>query len=96
MSFCLLQTSQELGSHFDDFEQVEKVSSYFTDFERAGHGCFLDTLLNPSYPCLSVKIFSFLFIHYGCIYILTDQLELGKNKNTESMFNIFNVVTLFI
>ena len=44
------------------FKRVEKLSSYFTDFERVGHGCLLDTLLNP------VKIFSWsvVFILYCC------------------------------
>ena len=75
-----MQTSQKLSSHFADFEQVKKLSSYLTDFEQVGHGCFLDILLNPSYPCLSVKIFSFLFIRYGCTCILTGQVELRKTK----------------
>ena len=29
-------------------------------------------------------------------WLLTDQLELGKNKNTQSIFNIFNAVTFLI
>ena len=29
-------------------------------------------------------------------WLLTDQLELRKSKNTHSIFNIFNAVTLFI
>ena len=86
--FCLLQTSQKLSSHLADFEQVEQFSGYFTDFERVGHGCFLDILLNPFYPCLSVKIFLFLYICYGCICILTDQLELRKTK-IHSKFLVF-------
>ena len=79
----LLWTSLKLSSYFAGFEQAKKFSSCFTDFEEVGHGCFLDILLNPSYPCLSVKIFSFLFIHYGCSCILkrvTDKPELGKTK----------------
>ena len=28
-------------------------------------------------------------------WLITDQLELGKNKGTQSVFNIFNAVTLF-
>ena len=61
MDGCLLLwTSRKLSSHF---AQVEKFSSYFTDFERVGNGCFLDILLNLSYPCLSVKtLFVLIFL----------------------------------
>ena len=68
-----------------DFEKAEKLNSYFTDFERVGHGCFLAILLNPSYPCLSVKIFS--FCSYAMValvflkgFLVTGWLELGKTK----------------
>ena len=82
-SFCYHRTS-----HLSDFEQVEKLISYFTDFERVRQSCFLDILLNSSYPCLSVKIFSWaVFIHNAIVtlvflkrFLVTDQLELEKTK----------------
>ena len=64
---------------------------------------FFDTLLNPPYLCLSIKIFSCLcsyfwgdnFECYGCSCILkkflvTDQLDLGKTK-IHSQFLIFRL-----
>ena len=108
--------SQKVGSHISGSEQVKNLAVILLTLNRpknllvillliAGHSCFLDTLLNPSYLSLSVKIFScfcsyfcgsnfeFLFMRYGCSCILkkflvTDQLELKKNKNTQSIFNI--------
>ena len=79
--------------YFADFEQFEKRSSYFSDFERVGHDCFLDILLNPSYPCLSVKIFSFLFIRYGCSCILKRDFNnrpARVNNNNHNHNNMVN------
>ena len=80
----LTPNKSKMYQYFADFEQFEKRSSYFSDFERVGHDCFLDILLNPSYPCLSVKIFSFLYAMVALVFLkgllITDRLELEKTK----------------
>ena len=46
-----------------------------------GHGCFLDILLNPSYWGDNFEI------HF---------LRVRKSKNTQSIFNIFNIVFILL
>ena len=79
--------SQKLSSHFANFEQPEKLNSYFTDFEWVGKWLLLRDL---------IKIFSWaVFIHTLWLLLYSNRPARGrKNKNTQSIFNI--VFTLLV
>ena len=108
-----LWTCEKAGSHFANFKQVKNLVVILLALKKSkklvailllivGHDvailkCMFWESNFEVYLC-SELFFEFLFIHYGCSCVFEKfSARVRKNKNTQSTFNIPNIVfTLLI